>query len=85
MMNARMMVILLTAGVVLSILGGGVMAGTYVYHDANGKEVRERPMPERSRSEDGGGVAGAGQRKAAERQADVAIEVKRGAPSGDQR
>lgn len=84
-MRTRAMVILLTAWVGLSIPGGEVMAGTYIYHDENGNEVREMPKPERTRSEDGGRVAGPGPRKAAERRAGMVVEVEKGTPSGEQR
>ncbi len=84
-MKRRGMVILLTVGIVMSILGGGVRAGTYIYHDADGKEVRELPRPERSRGEAGGRAAGSGPRKSAERRADMVVEVESGTSSGEQR
>lgn len=46
-MMIRKMAILLTAGIGLSILAGDGMAGTYVYRDEDGKEVRELPRAER--------------------------------------
>jgi len=84
-MNTRKMVIMVMAWIGLSMQGSGLMAGTYIYHDANGKEVRELPRPERTRSEAGGRAAGSGPRNSAERRADVVIEVDRGTPSGVQR
>ncbi len=46
-MKKRRMAILLTAGLGLGVLVGESMAGTYIYRDEDGKEVRELPRTER--------------------------------------
>jgi len=46
-MRAGIVVIILTAWLGCGILSGSVWAGTYIYHDAEGREVRDLPKPER--------------------------------------
>lgn len=59
-MRRRAMAILLTTMVGLSILAGEVKAGTYIYRDEDGNEVRELPQAERRSREAEAGQDGAG-------------------------
>lgn len=81
--------ILLTAGLGLSILAGDVKAGTYVYRDKDGNEVRELPRAERRTREAEEGQGGTGKtsrrRIAGESPATVIVEKIGKPPGGAQR
>ncbi len=84
-MKRQRMAILLTSGVGLSILASVGMAGTYVYRDKDGNEVRELPKAETTRGEDGSRSASSRPRKSAEKRAMVSIEAQSESSSGGQR